>query len=72
MELYRYYMQRSIIGLITMNVYGLMSKYDVDKVYIDGANPSFIKSLKLQIGEDPDYDNLIAKYRAERLDDNWI
>jgi hypothetical protein len=28
-------------------VYGLMSKYDVDKVYIDGANPSFIKSLKL-------------------------
>ncbi|MFL6391980.1 MAG: hypothetical protein ACJ71E_08025 [Nitrososphaeraceae archaeon] len=28
-------------------VYGLMSRYDVDKVYIDGANPSFIKSLKL-------------------------
>jgi hypothetical protein len=27
-------------------VYGLMSKYSVDKVYIDGANPSFIKSLK--------------------------
>jgi hypothetical protein len=23
-------------------VYGLMSKYNVDKVYIDGANPSFI------------------------------
>jgi hypothetical protein len=29
----------------------LMSKYNVDKVYIDGANPSFIRSLKLQIGE---------------------
>jgi hypothetical protein len=29
-------------------VYLLMSKYDVDKVYIDGANPSLIKSLKLQ------------------------
>jgi hypothetical protein len=28
-------------------VYGLFSKYDVDKVYIDGANPSFIKSLKV-------------------------
>jgi hypothetical protein len=53
-------------------VYGLMSKYDVDKVYIDCANPSFIKSLELQIGEDPDYDKLIARYRAERLDDNWI
>jgi hypothetical protein len=23
----------------------------LDKIYIDGANPSFIKSLKLQIGE---------------------
>jgi hypothetical protein len=32
-------------------VYGLVRKYDVDKMYIDGANPSFIKSIKLQIGE---------------------
>jgi hypothetical protein len=48
-----------------------MSKYDVDKVYIDGANPSFIKSLKLQLGEDPDYDKVIARYRSEKLDDNW-
>jgi hypothetical protein len=44
-------------------VYSLMSKYNVDKVYIDGANPSFIRSLKLQIGEDPDYDKVIARYR---------
>ncbi|MFL6339989.1 MAG: hypothetical protein ACJ72U_00400, partial [Nitrososphaeraceae archaeon] len=43
----------------------------VDKVYIDGANPSFIKSLKLQIGEDPDYDKVIARYRSEGLGDNW-
>jgi hypothetical protein len=48
-------------------VYGLISKYDVDKVYIDGANPSFIKSLKLQIGEDADYDKVIARYRSEGL-----
>jgi hypothetical protein len=52
-------------------VYGLISKYQVDKVYIDSANPSFIKSLKLQIGEDPDYDKVIARYRAEKLGDNW-
>jgi hypothetical protein len=50
-------------------VYGLMSKYGVDKVYIDGANPSFIKSLKLQIGEDADYDKVIARYRSEGLGD---
>jgi hypothetical protein len=51
-------------------VYSLMSKYSVDKVYIDGANPSFIKSLKLQIGEDPDYDKVIARYRSEGLGDS--
>jgi hypothetical protein len=50
-------------------VYGLISKYQVDKVYIDGANPSFIKSLKIQIGEDPDYDKMIARYRSEGLGD---
>jgi hypothetical protein len=50
-------------------VYGLMSKYNVDSVYIDGANPSFIKSLKLQIGEDADYDKVIARYRSEGLGD---
>src|SRR5918912_167356 len=51
-------------------VYGLISKYQVDKVYIDGANPSFIKSLKLQIGEEADYDKVIAKYRSEGLGDD--
>jgi hypothetical protein len=46
-------------------VYGLISKYQVDKIYIDGANPSLIKSLKLQIGEEADYDKVIARYKAE-------
>jgi hypothetical protein len=51
--------------------YGLMSRYDVDKVFIDGANPSFIKSLNLQVGEELDYDKLISRYRSEKLGDNW-
>src|ERR671932_228470 len=51
--------------------YGLMAKYQVDKTYIDGANPSFIRSLKIQIGEDPDYDKVIARYRSEGLGDSW-
>jgi hypothetical protein len=42
-----------------------MSKYDVDKVYIDGANPSFIRSLKLQIGENADYMPEIQKAKQE-------
>jgi hypothetical protein len=41
-----------------------MSKYQVDKCYIDGANPSFIKSLKLQIGEPADYLEQIAQLKA--------
>jgi terminase large subunit-like protein len=52
-------------------VYGLMSKYQIHKIYIDGANPSFIRSLKLQIGEDADYDKVIARYRSEGLGDSW-
>jgi hypothetical protein len=48
-------------------VYGLISKYQVDTTYIDGANPSFIRSLKLQIGEEADYDKVIARYRSEGL-----
>jgi Terminase RNaseH-like domain len=51
-------------------VYGLMRKYNVDKVYIDGANPSFIRSSKLQIGEDADYDKVIARYKSEKKSGN--
>jgi hypothetical protein len=51
-------------------VYGLMSKYQVNKTYIDGANPSFIRSLKLQIGEDPEYDKVIARYKTEGWGDD--
>jgi hypothetical protein len=51
-------------------VYGLISKYQVDKIYIDGANPSFIRSLKLRVGEDAGYDKVIARYRSEGLGDD--
>jgi hypothetical protein len=39
-------------------------QYDADREYIDGANPSFIRSIKLQIGEDPDYDKMFARSRS--------
>jgi hypothetical protein len=50
-------------------VYGLMSKYDVKKVYIDGANPSFIKSLKIQVGEKADYLEEIERAKKEGYGD---
>jgi hypothetical protein len=38
-------------------VWDLLVKHSVQKVLIDGANPSFIRSLKIQWGERPDYEN---------------
>src|SRR5918912_4533218 len=52
-------------------VYSLMSKYQTDKVYIDGSAPSFIRSLKIQVGEKADYLEEIARYKSEGLGDNW-
>jgi hypothetical protein len=37
--------QRPYYDVMLSIVYRLMSKYTVDKVYIDGANPSIIKLL---------------------------
>ena len=39
-------------------VWDLLVQYNVQKIYIDGANPSFIKGLKLQWGERSDYENV--------------
>lgn len=42
----------------------LMQQYGCVRVYIDGANPSFIKSLKRMIGEDEHYE----KYTKEQME----
>jgi Terminase RNaseH-like domain len=47
----------------------LIGKYQVQKVYIDAANPSFIRSLKLAIGDREDYENQIAYYKKMKW--NW-
>jgi hypothetical protein len=41
----------------------LLVKHSVQKIYIDGANPSFIKSLKMQWGERPDYENVKKEHK---------
>jgi hypothetical protein len=50
-------------------VHGLMSKYGVLKVYVDGANPSFIRSLKLRIGEDAEYEKAIQTAKQDGYGD---
>ena len=53
-------------------IWSLMSEFELSKkngkIYVDGANPSFIKSLKIQLGEDPDYDKVIAYYKSQKWD----
>ena len=41
----------------------MLVKHSVQKIYIDGANPSFIKSLKMQWGERSDYENVPKEHR---------
>ena len=51
-------------------VWDLLHKYGrtINKIYVDGANPSFIKALKLQMGEDEDYDEIIKECKAKKRD----
>jgi hypothetical protein len=41
----------------------LIENYNIAKVYIDGANPSFIRSLKQMLGERSDYEKVIEYYK---------
>jgi len=52
----------------------MLSEYSVRKIYVDGANPEFIRSLKFQLGEEsnPTYYNQIidnAKKHRANLED---
>ncbi|MGB8034070.1 MAG: hypothetical protein WCF03_09650 [Nitrososphaeraceae archaeon] len=51
-------------------VWDLLQKYgrSINKIYVDGANPSFIKSLKLQMGEEEEYDQVIKDCKASHRD----
>ena len=37
---------------------------DTDRIYVDGANPSFIRSLKLMLAEREDYEKIIEHHRS--------
>jgi hypothetical protein len=44
----------------------LIKKFNINKIYIDGANPSFIRPLKSQMDERPDYEWLIDRAKKMR------
>ena len=50
-------------------VWKLLNKYGrtINKVYVDGANPSFIRALKIQMGEETNYEEIIKEAKTKRL-----
>lgn len=70
--LYAEEFERPDFNEMLSKVWSLMTEYELSKksskIYVDGANPSVIKSLKLQLGEDPDYDKVIANYKSQKRD----
>ena len=46
----------------------IITKYDPTKIYIDGANPSFIRSLKLELNEAQEYEKAIEYYNHTKCD----
>ena len=51
--------QRPDFNEMLETVYKLYTRYHpIKKIYIDGANPSFIKSLKIMLGERSNYETV--------------
>jgi hypothetical protein len=44
-------------------VWELIQRYNVTKALVDGSAPSFIRALKMQWAERPDYENADKKMR---------
>jgi hypothetical protein len=62
--------ERPDYNLMLEKIYELYKNYHVENIYVDGANPEFIKSLKMEIGESSDaayYNEYIEMARKNRL-----
>jgi len=46
----------------------LKGTYKPQRIYVDGAKPDFIKSLKVQVREPSDYDAIIAQAKHDKID----
>jgi hypothetical protein len=46
----------------------LTDKFNCAKIYVDSSAVSFIKSLKIELSENPEYDQQIARAQHEKID----
>ncbi len=49
-------------------VMALYRKYGPTRVYIDGSNPAFVRSLKIKVGKSADYDKIIERSHHDKVD----
>jgi hypothetical protein len=49
----------------------LTHEYNPTKIYVDSANPDFIKSVKIQFRDNPDYESVIEQANHENIDPEY-
>jgi hypothetical protein len=54
-----------------MNQFGIRPQDYSSRIYVDGANPEFIRSLKHQLRERPDYEDEIKFYQSNSPGIDW-
>jgi hypothetical protein len=62
--------QRATFENMISTVSDLLQKYgrSINKIYVDASNPAFIRSLKVQLGEDDEYEEIIKDYKKKGWD----
>jgi hypothetical protein len=67
--------ERADYNEMLQKVWELYLKYNfngtTDRIYIDAANPSFIRSLKIQLEERQDYEDEIQEYQKSKVFTDW-
>jgi hypothetical protein len=59
--------QRPDFNQMLSTVWDLFRRFGkINKIYIDGSNPSFIRALKIQIGEDEEYEEIIKEAKSRK------
>jgi hypothetical protein len=57
-----------MLSIIVDDLYIRKFKKNINNIFIDGANPSFIRALKIEIGESEEYEPLVARARKMKSD----
>jgi hypothetical protein len=57
-----------MLSIVLDELYIRKFKKKINNIFIDGANPSFIRALKIEIGESEEYEPLVERARKMKSD----